>query len=282
MSSDRTTVHGRPDRTPSQDLLITQPTTLQNSSTVVILVEPSGPLNVGSVARLCANFDVQHLRLVSPRCDHLSRAALQMAVHGDAVLKTATIHPDLLSAISDCRRTVGSCGRIDHGGIPLHLPDQAIRWLLEPACEKGSDSVAPQAPVALVFGREDRGLSNDELRLCQRVLTLRSGQTYPSLNLSHAVAVVLHELALQKAADRNLSAMEETTLDPARADALLAMLDDAKDLLLEAGFLLQHTASARMAKVSDLLQRAAVRSGEVALLRGMVRQLRWAIRAKRS
>ena len=133
-----------------------------------------------------------------------------------------------------------------------------------------------------MFGREDRGLSNDELRLCQRVLTLQSGQTYPSLNLSHAVAVVLHELALLKAGDRALSNGEEATRDPATADALLAMLDDAKDLLLEAGFLLKHTASARMAKVCDLLQRATIRPEEVALLRGMVRQLRWAIRTNRS
>ena len=248
----------------------------------MILVEPAGPLNVGSVARLCANFDIQQLRLVSPRCDHLSRPALQMAVHGETVLKTATIHPDLLSAISDCRRTIGSCGRIDHGDIPLHPPVQAIRWLLEPASEAAPGSAAHQAPVALVFGREDRGLSNDELRLCQKVLTLQSGQAYPSLNLSHAVAVVLHELALLKAGDRSVSAGGQATHDPAAADALLAMLDDARELLLEAGFLLTHTASARMAKVSDLLQRATIRPEEVALLRGMVRQLRWAIRTNRS
>ena len=69
--------------------------------------------------------------------------------------------------------------------------------------------------------------------------------------------------------------------DPAAAKALSALLNDATDLLLEAGFLLEHTASARMAKVQDLLQRATVRAEEVALLRGMVRQLRWAIRTKR-
>lgn len=59
------------------------------------------------------------------------------------------------------------------------------------------------------------------------------------------------------------------------------LLDDATDLLLEAGFLLQHTAHARMGKVRDLLQRATVRTEEVALIRGMVRQLRWAIRSHR-
>ena len=137
------------------------------------------------------------------------------------------------------------------------------------------------APVALVFGREDRGLSNSELRLCQKVLCLQSGEAYPSLNLSHAVAVVLHELARLISAETEARSIATPSPDPAAAKALSALLDDATDLLLEAGFLLEHTASARMAKVQDLLQRATVRAEEVALLRGMVRQLRWAIRTKR-
>ena len=180
-------------------------------------------------------------------------------------------------AINDCRRTVGSCGRLDHGEIPLQTPEQALAWLL------ASDGISSSAdaPVALVFGREDRGLSNSELRLCQRVLCLQSGESYPSLNLSHAVAVVLHELARLNSGTTETRSIEPPSPDPAAAKALSALLDDATDLLLEAGFLLEHTAAARMAKVRDLLQRATVRAEEVALLRGMVRQLRWAIRANR-
>ena len=178
---------------------------------------------------------------------------------------------------NDCRRTVGSCGRLDHGEIPLQTPEQALGWLL---ASDGSSSRSG-APVALVFGRENRGLSNSELRLCQRVLCLQSGEAYPSLNLSHAVAVVLHELARLNSGTTETRCIEPPSPDPAAAKALSACLDDATDLLLEAGFLLEHTAAARMAKVRDLLQRATVRAEEVALLRGMVRQLRWAIRAKR-
>ena len=240
-----------------------------------MLVGPAGPLNIGSVARLCANFGVSELRLVAPRCDHLSEEALLMAVHGQALLQAAVVVPDLLTAINDCRRTVGSCGRLDHGEIPLQTPEQALGWLL---ASDGSSSSA-DAPVALVFGREDRGLSNSELRLCQRVLCLQSGESYPSLNLSHAV--VLHELARLNSGTTETRSIEPPSPDPAAAKALSALLDDATDLLLEAGFLLEHTAAARMAKVRDLLQRATVRAEEVALLRGMVRQLRWAIRAKR-
>ena len=254
------------------------------NNVVVVLVEPAGPLNIGSVARLCANFNVHELRLVAPRCDHLSEPSLQMAVHGRAMLHSAKLHPTLLSAIGDCRRSVASCGRIDHGAIPLHPPTEALTWLLA----RPTPAQPQPGPIAVVFGREDRGLSNDELRLCQKVLTLHSGSDYPSLNLSHSVGIVLHDLARlsinlhkPKTADPTALPTHEASPDPAAAPALTALLDDATDLLLEAGFLLQHTTHARMGKVRDLLQRAAVRTEEVALIRGMVRQLRWAIRAHR-
>ena len=97
---------------------------------MVVLVEPAGELNVGSVARLCANFGVQSLRLVNPQCDHQSEDAQRMAVHGRQMLERAKVHESLLSALADCRRAVATCGRIDHGEIPLQTPDQALSWLL--------------------------------------------------------------------------------------------------------------------------------------------------------
>jgi tRNA/rRNA methyltransferase len=134
--------------------------------------------------------------------------------------------------------------------------------------------------VALVFGREDRGLSNDELLLAGRLLRLNAGSAYDSLNLSHAVAVVLHEWH-QRRGKTALPPVGPATWafpDPAARASLEAALADGEALLLEVGFLLPHTARARMAKLRALLQRAQPDSAEVALLRGMVAQLRWAAR----
>ena len=181
---------------------------------VVVLVEPVGPINVGSVARLCANFAVSQLRLVSPRCDPQAEEAVRMAVHGKALLSQATIHPSLLEAVQDCRRTVATCGRIDHGEIPLHLPEDGLTWLIAPV---PLSSTPDRSPLAVVFGREDRGLTNDELRLCQRVVTLHSTPGYPSLNLSHAVAVVLHELKRLQGSDHRNNPAFRTVADPAPA-----------------------------------------------------------------
>ena len=236
-----------------------------------MLVEPAGPLNVGSVARLCANYNVEDLRLVAPRCDPGDPEAVRMAVHGDVVLQHASIFPSLLEAVADCAQVVASCGRIDHGEIPLQSPEEIAPWIQE--------SRSQGLRSALVFGREDRGLSNQELLISHRIVKLHTGDVYPSLNLSHAVAVLLHELERERRLQTKPDAPLSET--PASAPELDGCLRDAEDLLLEVGFLLEHTARARMAKVKGLVQRALIRSDEVALLRGMVRQLRWAARRNR-
>ena len=250
---------------------------------VLVLVEPAGPLNVGSVARLCANFGINQLRLVAPRCDPQGEESRRMAVHGGGVLAAAATYGTLADALADCRRVVATSGRSDPEPWPVLAPAAGLSWLLE---------AQPSAPAAIVFGREDRGLTNDELLLAGRIIRIGTGSDYPSLNLSHAVAVVLHDLhgrrqilASSEASGEQppppsaLPASGAVLLpDPAPRHDLEATLVDAEALLLEAGFLHPHTAHARMAKVRALLQRAQVTTEEVALLRGMVRQLGWATR----
>jgi tRNA/rRNA methyltransferase len=214
-----------------------------------------------------------------------------MAVHGRAVLEAARTFPSLEAALADCRRVVATSGRSEGEPLPLHPPEQALEWLL--AGGEGE-------PAALVFGREDRGLGNDELRQAGRLLHIPTGSSYGSLNLSHAVAVVLHEWQSLRSGARHRAAAEISAAgeaggvpqalamagaiggtappEPAPRGDLEAALADAEALLLEVGFLLPHTARARMGKLRTLLQRAQPGSNEVALLRGMVAQLRWASR----
>lgn len=243
----------------------------------LVLVEPAGPLNVGSVARLCANFALLDLRLVAPRCDHLGEEARRMAVHGGALLERAQLYPDLAAAIADRTRVVAASGRVDSQAVPIEGPAEAIPWLLEPQAGPGP-AERPSAP-ALVFGREDRGLSTDELLQAGRILRISTDDGYTSLNLSHAVAITLHELrrCQQRNTERRPNGPAAVIRpEPANRELLEAALADAEELLLEVGFLLPHTAHARMAKLRALLQRAQISAEEVALVRGMVRQLRWA------
>jgi len=232
----------------------------------VVLVEPAGPLNVGSVARLCANFSSEQLalelRLVAPRCDHRGDEARRMAVHAHGWLEQARVYTDLAAALADCAVVLATSGRGEGEPLPVLDLDPALQWLQR------------QGQAALVFGREDRGLSADELLQAGALLQISTGPGYRSLNLSHAVAVVLQALHQQR--QGSPAAAIEAGPELAPRGQTEAMLGDAEALLLEVGFLYPHTAAARMAKLRALLQRAGLAQEEVALLRGMVRQCRWA------
>ncbi len=240
-----------------------------NNIIKVVLVEPAGTLNVGSIARLCENFGVDELRLTSPKCNHLDKDAKRMAVKGIKFLEEAKVYDHLSDALSDCSRIIATCGRKEHGDIPLFSNKKALEWAT--GSTKGET-------IALVFGREDRGLSNEELLKAHKIISLDANQKYPSLNLSHAVAIILHQLNELK----NFNSFEKykSQNNPANITQLEDCLNDAGHFLLDIGFLMSHTSKARMSKIKKLLQRAEIRDEEVALIRGIIQQSKWAIKNK--
>ena len=238
--------------------------------TKVVLVEPMGPINLGSVARLCSNFGINELRLVSPRCSTNDPEARKMAVKGIKILEQAKKYNCLLDAIEDCSRILATCGRKDHGDIPICKTEKALQWFI---------SNPNNVTTAIVFGREDCGLTNQELLLANKVISLQASTEYPSLNLSHAVAIVLHEL--NRLNYNDIDTIKTNSNKPAFPKQLDGFLIDSEKLLLEIGFLLDHTRIARMSKIKGLLQRAEIRSEEIALFRGVLRQIRWAIKNKK-
>ena len=235
----------------------------------VVLVEPAGIINIGSVARLCENFGVSELRIVSPRCDYLAQESKKMAVRGVKILERAKIYQDLNSALSDCSRIVATCGRKDHGEIPLSSNKDGLSWALESG---------EKEKIALVFGREDRGLSNEELLKANKIISLNTNEEYPSLNLSHAVAIVLHQFNQFNAF--NLRKTNKKITPPANLITLEDCLIDAGSLLLHIGFLMENTYKAKMMKIKQLLLRGEIKDDEVALIRGIISQIRWAIKNK--
>ena len=235
----------------------------------IVLVEPAGTINVGSVARLCENFNINELRLVSPKCDYLAKESKKMAVRGINILEEAKIYKDLNSALSDCSRIIATCGRKDHGEIPLYSNKDALRWALESEREE---------TIAIVFGREDRGLSNEELLKANKVISLNTSDNYPSLNLSHAVAIVLHQLDQFNKLD--LVKPNIKNISPSNLITLEDCINDLGSLLIDIGFLMKHTYKAKITKIKQMLIRAEVKDEEVALIRGIISQTRWVIKNK--
>ncbi len=158
------------------------PKTIPN--VVVVLVEPESPGNVGFVARTMANFGVESLRIVGtdPRDDD---QAIMFAVHAVDILEKAEIHSTLDSAIEDTISAWAATART--GGY------NSVTRALVPLLELPNPHQFG-GNVALVFGRESSGLTNEELSKCDLSFTIPVSERYTSMNLSHAVAVTLYDL----------------------------------------------------------------------------------------
>ncbi|MCL2923170.1 MAG: RNA methyltransferase [Trichodesmium sp. MAG_R04] len=231
----------------------------------IVLVEAQGPLNVGSVARIMKNMGLNHLVLVNPQCDPYGAEARKMAVHGAEILEKATIVSSIPEALKGCQRAIATTCL--NRSLPTHLesPKNSLPWLLGYS-------------AALIFGREDRGLTNVELNYAQRFVRIQANDSYPSLNLAQAVAICCYELYQAQLNQQDNSPQSQPNLDSeASLDVLEAYYQDLETILLKIGYLYPHTASSRMEKFRRLYNRAYPSTQEVAMLRGMIRQINWAL-----
>jgi tRNA/rRNA methyltransferase len=238
----------------------------------IVLVEPAGPFNVGSVARVMKNMGLQHLVLVNPQCDPLSPEARQMAVHAASILESAQQVATLPEALEGCYRVIATTARVRSLAIVPEPPRLALPWLLE-------------MPSALIFGREDRGLNNIELNYAQRYVCIPANPDYSSLNLAQSVAICCYELfqALTPSSDR-VQVRSPTIPENSNSVANVAPFEDLEgyfqhleQLLLHIGYLHPHTAASRMEKFRQVYKRACPSITEVALLRGVLSQVNWAL-----
>lgn len=240
----------------------------------IVLVEPAGPLNVGAIARVMKNMGLGQLIFVNPHCDPLGIEAQRMAVHACDYLTQAKTVQTLTAALTGCKRTVATTARPRHLQIETHAPKKILPWLLE-------DS------AALIFGPEDRGLSNDELYHAQAFLQIPTNPEYAALNLAQAVTVCCYELrqlVLANVAPPSMTPAESTTDELKQPKTDLAPFQEREEFyqaletaLLEIGYLYPHTAQARMQKLRQLFNRSHLSSQEVAMLRGMIRQVHWKV-----
>ena len=236
----------------------------------IILVEPAGALNVGAIARTLKNMGLSQLWLVNPDCDPLGEEARMMAVHAGDILENAKIVGNLSEALVGCVRAIATTARDRSLERPLEHPKIALPWLCCPA-----------AASALIFGPEDRGLSNQELNYAQRFVRIPSSEAYPSLNLAQAVAICAYELSQTVVGDSSpelTQGLMPVDLNPsAPMEAIEAYYQHLEALLLKIGYVYPHTAANRMEKFRRLFNRAGLSSNEVAMLRGILSQVEWAI-----
>ena len=237
----------------------------------VVLVEPNGPLNVGSIARLCSNFEVNELRIVSPKCDVFSLEAKRMALKGQSYLKNCKKFNSIEEAIVDCDLVVATCGRIDLSkNIKCESPEKISKWI---STFEGINN------LAILFGREDRGLTNRELLFAHKIFNINTSQIYPSLNLSHAVAIILYELSKSLTGNQK---KEKKVFNLASSKQMHESFKDLERLLLKTGYLLEHTSYSKISKFKKFILKAKTSSHEINVLRGIVHQINWFLNNSKS
>jgi len=150
----------------------------------IILVEPRNSGNIGAIARVMANFGYNKLVLVNPKCNHLSQTARNRAKHAQKVLKQAKV----LKKLPKKHTLIATTARI---GRDYNIPRSPITPSM-------LSEIIKDVNTGLVFGREGHGLSNEEILACDFVVTIPTDTKYPSMNLSHAIALVLYELSKKK------------------------------------------------------------------------------------
>ena len=233
----------------------------------IILVEPEGPINVGSVAGLCANFEVDQLRLVSPKCDILSLDSIKMSLKGSSYLEELNLYNSLNEAILDCDLVLATCGRIDNSkDNNQYSLGKISNWI------KSSSNIKN---LAIIFGRETRGLTNNELLLAHRVFTIKTSKKYPSLNLSHSVSIVLYEL--NKFSNQNNLSESKNSFNVASIKSIEDCFSDIEELLMKIGYILRHTSNAKISKFKKFILRAQTSEHELNIIRGIIHQINWAI-----
>ena len=225
----------------------------------IVLVEPLYSGNVGSVARVMKNFGFSELVLLSP-CE-IDMPARVMSVHAYDIIENARIEFSLSDALKGSNIIVGMTGnpgRTDnkHFRIPAYSPRQLKEKLT------GNNGI-----ISLVFGREDAGLRNEELELCDIIVNIPTSQVYQSMNLSHAVAVVLYELSDIKAGDRYIA-------DHFDIELLYGHIDEVLDDIEYKEYKEDKT----KLMLSRILGRAELTAREVQTLRGILRRIQWKLR----
>ncbi len=229
----------------------------------IILVEPQGPLNIGSVCRAMMNFGFSKLRLVNPCRGYKGGDAKRMALKAVKYIYEAEKFDSLEEALADCNYSFGTTRRFGKYRDDFLLPESAA---------KKAVSMPEDAKIALVFGREDCGLHTSELELCQYFLTIPTSDDYPSMNLAQAASLCMYEIRKITDAD-NISEIEG--LVPAPASDLEQMLQHMRKTLLDIDFLDESNPDHILRSFRRIFGRAGLNEREVRILQGLWSKIDW-------
>jgi TrmH family RNA methyltransferase len=241
-----------------------------NDRVVVVLVRARNPKNIGAVARAMHDFGFRHLRVVNEYGVPLETA--RSAVDASAVLAGAEVCSSVGDAVADCTLVVGTTA------VGERALEHPVYALADANGRVGEELASEGGRVALLFGSEKSGLSNDELSYCNWLLTIPMAQyeevRHPSMNLGQAVAVCLYELvrSVSNAPVKERGSRASTAGEVERLTALFT------EVLDETGYTRRHPANCEEGQIRRRVMRMGISNGDAAVWMGILRQILWKVR----
>jgi len=244
------------------------PATSQFDRLSVVLVNTRNPLNIGAAARAMSNFGFFDLRVVNPY--EASFREARSAVGASEVLAKAREYQSVAAAVADCALVIGTTStarrELQH---PLHRLEQGVKLIRK---QLGT------ARVALMFGSEKRGLSNEDLSHCHWLMRIPTREEHGSMNLGQAVAVCLYEVARERAEASPVRRSEKPGREaetPSRSVELERITATLLDALRASGYLDSKPSATAEEKIRRMVRRLKLSAEDSELLLGMLRKIMW-------
>jgi len=234
--------------------------TIKRENIAIVLVEPQIPENIGSVARAMTNMGIMRLLLVKPKNCDLSRVLKTATGDSNDTVEEMEVYDDLMTALDPFQYVVGTTARIG-SNRPAQTNARSLAQALIPISQNNL--------VAILFGPEDRGLSNHHLRYCHTITTIPAA-SFSSLNLAQAVMIICYEIFLA-------SIEPSTNQLPRLANRfeLEGMYGHLKDVFMKIGFINPQNPEHWMSNIRRFFSRFPLRAREVRIIRGICRQMDW-------
>jgi len=226
----------------------------------IVLIQTSHPGNIGSAARAMKTMGLSELYLVKPK-SFPDEQAVTMSSNATDILENATVVDSVQDALAGCHLVVGTSAR----------HERTLAWeVLEPReCSQKITKQAKTGGVAILFGRENSGLTNDELALCHYLVHIPTNPDYSSLNLASAVQILSYECRVASETGDSLTKADETE-EVATADAMEGYYKHLETAMIESKFLDPENPKHLMTRLRRLYGRVKVTPSELNILRGML------------
>jgi len=226
----------------------------------IVLVQPQIPENIGAAARAMNNMGLSRLVLIEPKNYDPCRALRTATGNSKDLIEKMEIYHDLKEGLAPFNYLIGTTARTGSQRPTTARPGLLAKKLV---------SVSQNNLIGILFGPEDRGLSNDQLRHCHTLVTIPTA-SFSSLNLAQAVMIICYEIFLG-ANERPEEVMQRL----ANSFELENMYDHLKDVLLKIGFINPQNPEHWIGNIRRFLSRVPLRAREVRIIRGVCRQIDW-------